>query len=698
MNKHRFSIRIKLLVIFGLLLIVSVSTLAFLSLNISKHAVKEKVEVHLKDKASEIAESINGNFRAIFQFIKGVARSPILKAEDVSWQEKARFLRSEASFSDEISYLSIVDMQGILYMKDDNNVSVADRGYFISTKEGHDGLFDPHICRTTGEIGISFSVPVRNDDNAIIAVLIADVNITWLMNIIKSIIIGKTGYSYIVSQDGQIMAHKDKNFVENFINILKQGEKDSKLTSLCAFVHKAIGDSANSIQYYVYNGNAYIASYSKVGKTGRTLVIAAPVEEFMGTINMLEHFMLLAGIMIMGISLAIVYVVAYSIVRPIKKTVKALKNISQGEGDLTVRLPLRGNDEVTDLSLYFNETIYKIGSAIKTVDSNAHIMEGIGAELAANMTETAASIYEISSNIKSVKEQAFTQATSVTETASTIEEIIRTIKSLNMSIGTQASSITDSSSNIEKMVANITNITNTLERSDGLISELGTATKDGRNTLNTSNAITAKIAEESGSLMEASSVIQHIASQTNLLAMNAAIEAAHAGEAGKGFAVVADEIRKLSEESASQGKAITTTLKSLSGEIEGLSHASKVVEMKFNSIFSLAEQVKEISEHLTEAMKDQESGSKKVLTAISDINQVTSEVQEGSAEMLKGSENIAIEMEKLKNFTHIITDSMNEMAVGATQISNAVNEVAELTHKNKQSIDKLVKEVGRFKI
>ena len=167
---------------------------------------------------------------------------------------------------------------------------------------------------------------------------------------------------------------------------------------------------------------------------------------------------------------------------------------------------------------------------------------------------------------------------------------------------------------------------------------------------------------------------------------------------GKGFAVVADEIRKLAEESATQGKTITATLKSLSGEIEGLSSSSKIVETKFNAIFSLAQEVKEMSHRLTEAMREQENGSREVLTAIKEINSVTSEVQAGSEEMLKGGEGVAREMEKLDGLTRVITDSMNEMAAGAVQISNAVNEVADISNKNKMSIEGLVAEVGKFKI
>ena len=436
-----------------------------------------------------------------------------------------------------------------------------------------------------------------------------------------------------------------------------------------------------------------------VAETGMYLCLAVEKRIIFEAFNQVLQLNIVLAVVFIGVLIFIVTVfIKIILIRPLNKTVAGLQNIAQGEGDLTVRLPVKNNDELTDLAKYFNKTIAKIGAAIRQVGINSDLMEEIGNELASNMTETASAVHEISANIDGVKQQAMTQAASVTETAAMIEEIVRTIKQLNTSIETQAASVAQSSSSVEQMVANIASMGQMLSKTDEAIKKLTGATGDGKATLVTSNTVTQKIAEESGSLIEASSVIQHIASQTNLLAMNAAIEAAHAGEAGKGFAVVADEIRKLAEDSATQGKAITATLKMLSGEIETLSASSKTVEGKFNAIFSLAEQVKKMSAQLTESMREQENGSREVLTAIKSINTVTVEVQAGSEEMLKGGEGVAKEMQKLDGLTRVITDSMNEMASGAVQINNAVQEVSEITQRNKASIENLAEEVGKFKI
>ena len=668
-----------------------------LAVRTAHKAVTEKVEAHLTDKASDVAEIIDGRVTAFWQFLEGIARLPLFSDTSLSNAEKIKLLQKEATFNTDIFELDFSELDGTVHSID-GDAHIGDRKWFQTARSGKPFISAPLLSVTTQKLIQVISVPIYDNNHQIIGVLSADINGLWLSDQIKDIVVGKTGYCYILNATGTAIAHKETSVVEQMWNNGEKAKSDLSLQSTANFEKIAMETKTSSVGYYEYKGISKIASYARMELTGWTVIINAPSNEFLGTVNTLRTSMIGIGVAILLIALITVYLVARTMVKPIQTVVTALRNIAQGEGDLTVRLPVTGNDEITDMSEYFNETIAKIGSSIRQVGINSNIMEEIGNELASNMTETASAVHEISANIDGVKQQAMTQAASVTETAATIEEIVRTIKQLNSSIETQAASVAQSSSSVEEMVANIASIGQTLGKTDEVIRSLTTATGDGKATLVTSNTVTQKIAEESGSLMEASSVIQHIASQTNLLAMNAAIEAAHAGEAGKGFAVVADEIRKLAEESSTQGKTITTTLKTLSGEIETLSASSKTVEEKFNAIFTLAEQVKDMSNRLTEAMREQENGSKEVLIAIKSINTVTVEVQAGSEEMLKGGEGVAEEMQKLDGLTRVITESMNEMASGAVQINNAVQEVNEITQKNKRSIQNLAEEVGKFKV
>ena len=543
----------------------------------------------------------------------------------------------------------------------------------------------------------TFALPIIFNGKAI-GVIDADVDVTSLQSRLEKIPgTTKENFKRLCSANGTIVA----NGIDSSKILQNQFERNPKFKKYFEAISR--GETVDQIDISNTSGlrsKFILVPVNIPGVSEKWAFISTTAMKIFTTDarNALRHTLVQYIFILIAVMVLLYVLVRQFISKPLRFTSDALKNIAQGEGDLTVRLPVRGKDEIAELSGYFNETIAKIGSAIKTVDENSNVMQSIGDELSSNMTETASALNEISANIDGVKEQAMTQAASVTETSSTVEEIIRTIEQLNNSIESQSASVVQSSASVEQMVSNISSINQSIAKSDSLIKILAEATSSGKQVLLESNSVTQRIAEASGGLIEASNIIRNIADQTNLLAMNAAIEAAHAGDAGKGFAVVADEIRKLAEESSVQGKTITETLKKLGEEINGLAGSSKVVEEKFNSIYELSEEVLKMSSQLTSAMAEQENGSMEVLSAIKNISTVTSEVKSGSEEMLLGGRGVASEMQKLDGLTAVIKDSMNEMVAGVGQINKAVQDVSDLAEKNKDSIGNLVGEVKKFKV
>ena len=543
----------------------------------------------------------------------------------------------------------------------------------------------------------TLAIPIIHNGKAI-GVINADVDVTSIQSMLEKIPgTTKENFKRLCSANGTIVA----NGIDSSKILQNQFERNPKFKKYFEAISR--GETVDQIDISNTSGlrsKFILVPVNIPGVSEKWAFISTTAMKIFTTDarNALRHTLVQYIFILIAVMVLLYVLVRQFISKPLRFTSDALKNIAQGEGDLTVRLPVRGKDEIAELSGYFNETIAKIGSAIKTVDENSNVMQSIGDELSSNMTETASALNEISANIDGVKEQAMTQAASVTETSSTVEEIIRTIEQLNNSIESQSASVVQSSASVEQMVSNISSINQSIAKSDSLIKILAEATSSGKQVLLESNSVTQRIAEASGGLIEASNIIRNIADQTNLLAMNAAIEAAHAGDAGKGFAVVADEIRKLAEESSVQGKTITETLKKLGEEINGLAGSSKVVEEKFNSIYELSEEVLKMSSQLTSAMAEQENGSMEVLSAIKNISTVTSEVKSGSEEMLLGGRGVASEMQKLDGLTAVIKDSMNEMVAGVGQINKAVQDVSDLAEKNKGSIGNLVSEVKKFKV
>jgi methyl-accepting chemotaxis protein len=248
------------------------------------------------------------------------------------------------------------------------------------------------------------------------------------------------------------------------------------------------------------------------------------------------------------------------------------------------------------------------------------------------------------------------------------------------------------------MLANIQSVTQTLIRNAENVQELTVASEIGRSSLQVVSQDVQEIVRESEGILEINSVMQNIASQTNLLSMNATIEAAHAGEAGKGFAVVADEIRKLAENSGEQSKTISAVLKKIRGAIDGITRSTNMVLDKFQAIDDRVRIVSDQETNIRNAMEEQGQGSQQILEAVGRLNELTQRVKQGSLEILEGSKEVIHKSKNLENVTLAITGGIKEMVCGTDQINVAVNRVNGISSTNKEYINTLVSEVSKFKV
>ncbi|MEL3903037.1 MAG: methyl-accepting chemotaxis protein [Treponema phagedenis] len=699
-EKRKHSITIKLVFYFGIVLLFSIALISAVFLLTSYKALTDNVTERLTLQAYNLSEIVNVNLQSLYRQLETIARNETVRDPNFNVSEKAHSLRYEAvkNTKNFITKLFILDTSGKGFQTDGTAVNHSGKIGVTTVLNGGMFISQPEPSAAGGFVSMYYYIPVYNVSQKIINILVAEINAAMLSRDIKNASIGKTGEAFIVGTDGTIIAGKDEQIVKEKLNVLEKAKQDNAYKDFDRFIQQAL-------QYYGYNYDTYdfagkkiSGAFSKISTTGWTLVICAPTEEFMGGVH--KFMISVCVVIIITIVCAgfVILVIAYQIAKPLQKTAMALKNISQGEGDLTISLPVRGNDEISDIALYFNETIKKIRNSIATVTYNIDKMEAIGSELTEHASKTELAAKKIEESIGNVKNDVLSQTTGITEVASVMEQSVRTVEQLNKHIATQAASVEQSSASIEQMVTNIRAVTDILEENTETVESLNESTDIGHTSLMHSVEITKMIIERSDGLLEASTIIQNIASQTNLLAMNAAIEAAHAGNEGKGFAVVAAEIRKLAEEAARQSKSITMVLKELKAMIGELGKSSDTVQSVFSDIYQFAETVKTQEDVIMKTMQMQSAGGMEILRAIKSINTATTEVEHGATEMLTGSKETSTEMQKLASIAAMITENMNTMNTDTIKINSAIIGIAEISRKTHQSIERLAEEVKKFKI
>ena len=691
------NVRAKILIASLSVLIVAQVIATFSSYNVANARMHQAAQNFLTSIVNSASAEINARNDIEFKMLEKLSQIDMIRDPSVSAWDKIQFLLPLAESDEDCQSITFVGRDGASYLDEVNITDISNAPFFQASISGKKFIQDPELNPFFNQLFIIYSIPVYGKNNEIIGILAEIKNGDAICNVVSKIPVG-TQTPFVLSMNtGAVVGHENQDLVlggvnlpsvmtGDFADLLNDACKGNTGYRECTVVSKE-GESDQLIAYMPVGGN-----------TDWTIVACGYKDEFLKGLRSIRLSACTSIPFWVVIATVVLMIVVTRLLKPLTWVNTAVETIAQGNADLTQRVKVRSHDEIGQVAKSFNIFTEKLQSIVTSLKSSSTVLKDSGAALQNAMLDSTSSVTQILASLESVGRQITNQAASVTETSGTMTQITSNIASLERMIEAQFSCVNEASAAVEEMMGNIASVDVSVEKLAESFRYLNEATQNGIAKQDDVNVKIKQIESQSQLLQAANEVINNIASQTNLLAMNAAIEAAHAGDAGKGFSVVADEIRKLSETSSHQSKTIGDQLSNIRDSIASVVQASVASRDAFSSVTDRIEATDQLVQQIKGAMAEQSVGSKQIGQALHMMTDSSSEVRGASAEMTIGSKAILDEMSVLQEESLIMKNSMVEMSAGAKKINETTQSLREVVRRVDDVIDRIQNDVGQFTV
>lgn len=414
-------------------------------------------------------------------------------------------------------------------------------------------------------------------------------------------------------------------------------------------------------------------------------------------INRIIRIVVALDIMIIFLASIVALIMGKRFAKPIEVLSLEVESIASGDADLTASVDIASSDEIGILSDSFNLFIRKLRHQVNEIKTAMVKTEQIKDDMASSTVETSAAVEEIQANLDSITQQFGNLNHKISSNNAVTEQISANIETVDAQILDQAEMVEESTAAITEMIASIKNVAHITSNKKEATKALDSMANESRVRIEDTQKAFSTVNSMMTSIHEMANSINDIASQTNLLSMNAAIEAAHAGDSGKGFAVVAEEIRKLAESASDSSNRITNLVNSVTEAVgttgSNVQATSEAMENVFIEVRDTVGAFNEIESSISEL----NTGGKQILDATEKINVVTATIREGSNEIKDGTVRMVENYGAIRRISESVNSGVQEISSGSKEIVDAMQQIVSLSQELASVVDIINTHFGRFK-